>query len=178
MSVEYHVFLLDWDELQRQWRDDPQALDEPEFHEEGWPARFAHEDWNPDGWIDSGHAASEASAAYDDLRKGLDARTRDPFDRILGAFFWDGGVVTPDLPGLEPSEGISHVLSPGTVAAMADVARALDLEELRAPFAQLCHPFSEGWIADFEAFRDYVKQWLDMLGAARDTGKALVLWVA
>ncbi len=146
--------------------------------EEGWPERFNAESWRPEDWIGSWNAAFQAASAYDRVRKLLDVRTRDALDRILSAFFWEGGTVPPDLVGLEPSEGISNVLSPGTVAGMADLADSLDLETLRAPFAKRCRLDQDGWLRSFEDFRDYLKQWLDMLRGARDSGKAVVLWVA
>jgi hypothetical protein len=178
MCVTYRIILADWDALQRQWRDDPDALQAPGFFEDGWPERFAARDWSPPGWVGSGNAAFEAQTAYDRLRKGLDGPTCDALDRILGAFFWEGGDVKPDLPGFEPGEGIANVLAPETVAELAGLADAIDLEALREPVTRRCRLEGTGWVGTFEEFRDYIQQWLDMLREARDSGLAAVLWVA
>jgi hypothetical protein len=169
---------MDWDELQRQWRDDPRAMRDSSFSEDGWRERFAAQDWWPPDWIWSGKAASEARTAYDRLRDGLEAPTREALDRILGTFFWEGGAARPDLPGFEPGEGLANVLSPRTVAELANLADSIDLEALRDPVSRRCQLRGKGPIGTFEKFRDYIKQWLDMVRYARDSGRAVVLWVA
>jgi hypothetical protein len=179
MGVSGSIILADWAELQRQWREAPGAIQEPGFFEEGWPDSFLAQSWRPEGWISSWNAASQAALAYDRLRKGLDPETRAGLDRILGAFFWEGGTTSPDLPGFEPSEGISNVLGPSTVDSMVDFADSMDLETLREQFSKRCRKKDlGGWIGSFDDFRDYVSQWLAMLRAAKESGRAVVLWVA
>ena len=184
MSVTGWVLFADWEELQRQFRDDPDWSKARRFDEEmrqeddWWPARFHAEEWNPGDWIGSWNAAWEASRQYDRLRKGLDAGTRGVLDRIAGAFFWEGGSAPPDIPGFRPYVAIGNVLGPQTVEELAGLAESLDLEALREPFWRRCRPEPSGWIRSFEDFRDYLKQWLDMLRGARGSGKAVVLWVA
>ena len=100
MSVTGWVVLADWEELREQFRDDPDASKAFQFYEEyeqeeGWPARFDAERWNPADWNSSWKAACEASRQYDRLRKGLDAGTRGALDRILGA---SSGRAVPHLP--------------------------------------------------------------------------------
>ena len=182
MSVNGSIIFAEWEELQRQFRDDPDAIKATQFDEEfrqveGWPDRFNSEDWHPADWNSSWNAAYQASEQYDRLRKGLDAKSRCVLDRILGAFFWEGGSSPPDIPGFQPSEGVGNVLSPATVEELAGLADSLDLEALREPFAKRFRPTSD-WISNFEDFRDYLKQWLEMLRGARRSGKAVVLWIA
>jgi hypothetical protein len=180
MSVTGHVIFVDWVEIERQWRDDPDTFAESEFidMDEGWPARFRAEDWEPENWIESWKAAVEADDAYAQLRDGLDLKSRLALDRILAPFFWTGKPHETDLPGFVPGEGIVNVLNPDTVARLAALAGSIDLESCREPFERRCRPDSGGWIRDFDDFRHYVRQWLDMLDAARRSGKAVVLWVA
>ena len=178
MGVSYSVLLMNWDALQRQWRDDPEAMYRSSFSEDGWRERFGVQDWWPPNWIGSGNAAFQAQTAYDRLRKGLDAQTREALDRILAQFFWEGGTATPDLPGFEPTEGLSNVLSPRTVAELAALADTIDLEALRDPVARRCRLDGTGWVGTFEEFRDYLEQWLEVVRGARDSGQAVVLWVA
>jgi hypothetical protein len=178
MGVSGSVFFADWDELQRWWRDDPAALRSRAFSEEGWRDRFQVEDWWPEDWIHSWNVATEAGQVYDRLRGDLDARTRDALDRLLGTLFWEGRPVPPDLPGFEPGEGLGVVLGPQAVGEMAELAGSLDLESLRGPFAERCRKGLGRRVRRFEDFRDYVAQWLTMFQGARDSGKALVLWIA
>jgi hypothetical protein len=178
MSVNGHVILADWPALERRWRDDPKAFEDPEFFWDEQSSPLRSESWDADDWVADWSAACEASCLYDRLRKKLDRGTRDKLDRLLGPFFWEKGAHTPDLPGLIPTEGLSNVLSPHSVDAMVRVAESLDLEGLREPFERHCRPDQGGWVCDFETFRDYIDQWLKMLRVARASGKAVVLWVA
>jgi hypothetical protein len=182
MGVTGHVIFADWAEIQQQWADHPEAFAEAEFidwdEDEGWPARFRAEHWSPGNWIDSWRAASEADQAYSQLRDGLNLKSRLVLDRLLAPFFWTGKPHEQELPGFVPGEGIASVLSPDTVGRLAVLAESIDWETCREAFLRRCRPDPHGWIRGFEVFRDYVSQWLDMLKAARSSGKAIVLWVA
>lgn len=180
MGVTGYIVLADWPVLHRRWGADPDSIYEGERFWQGWPEGSEPEDLNPEGWIDSWHAAAEVGWAYDRLRKGLAPPTRAAFDRVLGAFgLWDAPGEPPDLPGFEPSEPIARIMGPATIAALSAIAETLDPEELRQPYEKWPRPsWAVGWFTTFEEFRDYLGQWFEVLRAARASGKALILWVA
>jgi hypothetical protein len=180
MSVTGHIILADWPLLERRWHADPDSLCHGEPLWEGWPEGSEPESWDPDNWIDSWNAAAEVGWAYERLRKDLDPPTREAFDRVLGAFsLWDYPAEPPDLPGFEPGEPIARIFSPRTVERLSAIAEPLDLEALCQPYARRPRPsWAVNWFPAFEEFRDYLRQWFDMLRAASASGKAVILYVA
>ena len=100
------------------------------------------------------------------------------FSTVFSVLFWSWGDGDRhrDASWAEDSDLVDSYLSPATVARLAQQASTIAIDDLNRAFAE--SDFSgDGWIQDFNDFRDMAGEWLDLLARAAERKQALAIAV-
>lgn len=100
------------------------------------------------------------------------------FSTVFGVLFWSWGDGDRhrDAPWATDNELVDTYLSPATVARLAQQAKTIELDDLNRAFAESDFT-GDGWIQDFNDFRDMAGEWLDLLARAAERNQALAIAV-
>lgn len=128
--------------------------------------------------------AVDAAAAYDGIRKHLDAETRATVDDFARLLFWETKPIGINDLGCNPKnpnemESFAINASPETVAAKAVQGRKVEavLDRLRSPFDATSR-HEKSWMQSFDEFRDYVLTWVNIFKTAAKKGYGIVITIA
>jgi hypothetical protein len=123
-------------------------------------------------------AQHDLMAAFAAVRPQHHCSWAAAFSTVFSVLFWgygDGERLRDAAWAIE-HELVDSYLSPASVVRLAQLAKTIDLDDLNRAFAE--SDFHEdGWIQDFNDFRDMAGEWLDLLMRAAERKHALAIAV-
>ncbi len=173
-----YAYLVDWQGFAAAWEKGDAS--NPDWF---WDARDEGAAWVGmfDLWCASPISGGQMAEVYDKLRGHVPARSRKKLDKLFGAFFWpheiDGHYTiryVQDLIARPSPDVFAGAMRPATVRRYLARWDEAGFERMRRSFHDE-FPVGLDRVADFGEFKRYAEMWVELLRAAAEAGRGIVV---
>ena len=176
MSVSAYYYLADWDTFVARYAE---AGNADEYYkkyydsEQPWLQAF-----EPTMWHKS-HSWSPQTTAFlfhEEIAEHLKPDLRKRLESFLQSFGLIQGEVVNDLG--KDTGYFAIAISPNSVRELLKTSLLLDFEDFRSYYENYYNDDNERWLETFDALKEYLQGFVDILAEANRNSMGVVIWIA